>query len=308
MSTLFSCSGFSPFLLLSPLQLHHRNNVFLHLLEGKKEQVVDLLSRIEHDKRHEDVKVLWSVERSTKGCFERMGFHVLADEEVPGRLSHLFSDCADFSECRSYSEELWSFALSFSRQFVMATSDDAFELFEGNILGQSASVEKFLQRLLPFVPRRAVDMLEKHCSHISVSLAASSKRATLPLPMTESFAGAYLILDVSGFTKLTELLSRHEDGAELMRDSLNEYFTQLLAPILSRSGDVCGFAGDAVMAVFPSDSHCPGSEIVRASQAALEASRVALQPSSLWAHDVAKASLDKVGRSGNLIFFWGLIV
>eukprot|EP01114_Cavostelium_apophysatum_P005201 TRINITY_DN1594_c0_g1_i4.p1 TRINITY_DN1594_c0_g1~~TRINITY_DN1594_c0_g1_i4.p1 ORF type:complete len:1564 (+),score=482.05 TRINITY_DN1594_c0_g1_i4:218-4909(+) len=74
------------------------------------------------------------------------------------------------------------------------------------------------------------------------------RHGSIVCPQDDAFRGVVLFVDVSGFTPLTEALSKKgSQGAELMRDFLSSYFTQLLEIVNYYGGDVIKFAGDALM-------------------------------------------------------------
>ena len=82
---------------------------------------------------------------------------------------------------------------------------------------------------------------------------------------------AVLLADISGFTRLAETLSQHPAGEEALSNILNAYFGHLIALVEAHGGDVIKFAGDALIALWPSDM--AGEELAtlcqRASQCAL---------------------------------------
>jgi adenylate cyclase 10 len=61
-----------------------------------------------------------------------------------------------------------------------------------------------------------------------------------------------MFADVSGFTNLTETLSKigHE-GAELTAFAINRYMELLVSAISRSGGDIFKFAGDAIIVVWP---------------------------------------------------------
>lgn len=66
--------------------------------------------------------------------------------------------------------------------------------------------------------------------------------------------GYSVMVDIHGFTNLTQSLMSHgSDGAETITDTINHIFTPAIASIYKHGGFVCGFAGDAFTAVFPSE-------------------------------------------------------
>ena len=63
--------------------------------------------------------------------------------------------------------------------------------------------------------------------------------------------GAALVADISGFTRLAEDLARRgPQGAELLAETLNAYFGDLIAVISGHGGEVVKFAGDALLALW----------------------------------------------------------
>ncbi|MCS6880864.1 MAG: adenylate/guanylate cyclase domain-containing protein [Oscillochloridaceae bacterium] len=70
-------------------------------------------------------------------------------------------------------------------------------------------------------------------------------------PWIEWVEGALLFADVSGSTALAERLGAlgHE-GAEIVTETLNAYFATMIRIIAGAGGDVLGFGGDALLALF----------------------------------------------------------
>jgi len=62
--------------------------------------------------------------------------------------------------------------------------------------------------------------------------------------------GAVVFSDASGFTKLTEELATRSNGAELLSQCLQGFFTPLIDLINNYRGDVIKFSGDALMVYF----------------------------------------------------------
>jgi len=59
-----------------------------------------------------------------------------------------------------------------------------------------------------------------------------------------------LFVDISGFTSLTESLSKHEHGAEVMTKYVNGYFSLLVDVVTGHGGDVEKWSGDAMICVW----------------------------------------------------------
>ena len=96
--------------------------------------------------------------------------------------------------------------------------------------------------------------------------------AILTNPLAERFTGAVLVADVSGFTRMSELLAkRGAIGAETLNRLLNDYFGRAIAVITAHGGDVVRFAGDALLAAWYPESDGGIAELTsRAARCALE--------------------------------------
>ena len=72
------------------------------------------------------------------------------------------------------------------------------------------------------------------------------------LPQGTPLQAAVAMADISGFTALTEILSRSltTGGVELLTRCMNSYFAQVIDLVLSHGGDIAKFAGDAMVIVF----------------------------------------------------------
>jgi len=98
------------------------------------------------------------------------------------------------------------------------------------------------------------ELIETLASYVSTSIRRRLMADPRPIgaPTTEQFPAAVLFADISGFTALTEYLAqRGPAGAEELTQHLNTYFGQLIQIITSHGGDVVKFAGDALIALFP---------------------------------------------------------
>lgn len=77
-------------------------------------------------------------------------------------------------------------------------------------------------------------------------------RQKLVLPEKQSFNSVVMFADISGFTNLTEKLSkRGAEGAELIAFALNRYMELLVNAIGRSGGDIFKFAGDAMIVLWP---------------------------------------------------------
>ncbi len=71
-------------------------------------------------------------------------------------------------------------------------------------------------------------------------------------PTAERFSAAMLFADIVGFTPLAERLAQQGTvGAEELSRLLNSYFGQLIDLIADHGGDIYSFAGDALLALWP---------------------------------------------------------
>jgi class 3 adenylate cyclase/tetratricopeptide (TPR) repeat protein len=101
-----------------------------------------------------------------------------------------------------------------------------------------------------------------------------------------SFDGTLVFADVSGFTPLTERLSRQgKIGAEHLTDILNDVFGRLLLEAERYGGDLLKFGGDALFLLFDGDDHPQ-----RAAAAAVAIQR-ALRPFRRMHHEAGLVSL-----------------
>ena len=121
--------------------------------------------------------------------------------------------------------------------------------------------------------------------------------AGMQVPSMYTFEGAVMVADITGFTKLTELLSRrHASGIELLTKCINNYFTQVIDTVLAHDGNVMRFAGDAIICCFcPSTEEAAGPDggLLAATlrcmrcTSALAANLSAAPPSAWQGHDAA---------------------
>ena len=66
----------------------------------------------------------------------------------------------------------------------------------------------------------------------------------------EDLSGVAMFADMTGFTKVTEMLAGYPNGAELISATVNDFFRALLRHVHAGGGDVVSFAGDAVLVVW----------------------------------------------------------
>ncbi len=103
----------------------------------------------------------------------------------------------------------------------------------------------------PYVPARLVDRLRE------MPDAAPDQREW------RSHA-AVMVVDITGFTALTERLAQEgPGGAEILADLVNTTFGTIIDEVAATGGDIGQFAGDAVVALWPADPADPGPAVRR---------------------------------------------
>lgn len=102
--------------------------------------------------------------------------------------------------------------------------------------------------------------------------------SSLKEPTADRFSAAVLFADITNFTSLSERLYE-SDGAEELADILNHFFDRLITIIHDHGGETTKFAGDALIAIWPTSEEIPrlGSQARIALAKAIEsAARCAL--------------------------------
>ena len=85
-------------------------------------------------------------------------------------------------------------------------------------------------------------------------------RGPATAPTHEAFIGAVLLVDVAGFTLLTEQFAKQgAEGAERMTGLLDRHFARLTELVVAHGGDVQFFAGDAALALWPAPVAAPAA-------------------------------------------------
>jgi len=109
---------------------------------------------------------------------------------------------------------------------------------------------------------------------------------------SSSFQAAIAIADISGFTSLTEALTRTgPGGVELLTRCMNSYFAQVIDLVTLYGGDVSKFAGDAMLIVFAPTKE----EIAAAAANKNDADDGGLGAATRRAAVAAKELVDKFG-------------
>jgi class 3 adenylate cyclase len=104
-----------------------------------------------------------------------------------------------------------------------------------------ARAARLAEATLPFVPAR-----------LSTAFAEGRVSALVASPSPRSIEAALLIVDVSGFTALSEEARRRlgSEGVERFSLALSAFFAVMMELVARHAGDVDCFAGDAVVVVF----------------------------------------------------------
>ena len=90
----------------------------------------------------------------------------------------------------------------------------------------------------------------------SYPLAWQKNPTPVASPDEAHFSAAVLHADISGFTPLTESLSKQgPEGIDQLSAQLNEFFGQLIDLVTSHGGDIVKFAGDSLVAVWRSEDN-----------------------------------------------------
>jgi predicted ATPase/class 3 adenylate cyclase len=110
--------------------------------------------------------------------------------------------------------------------------------------------------------------------------------------------GAALFADISGFTPLTEALTRTlgpKDGAEELTHQLNQVYDALIAQVDQYGGSVIGFAGDAITCWFTGQAQgCENEEKERSASLRATACALAMHQAMEQFSEVALASGETV--------------
>ena len=126
----------------------------------------------------------------------------------------------------------------------------------------TVTLSKELREYLPYLPEVVIEQV----------VAFGDQEATA---FRRDFPAVVLYADISGFTSLTERLTRLGPmGTERLTAVVNEYFQQLIELVHRHGGDVTKFAGDALIALWRADEDTSLDECGwRAAQCALDIQR-----------------------------------
>jgi class 3 adenylate cyclase len=95
------------------------------------------------------------------------------------------------------------------------------------------------------------DMITRYVPNVLLQRLANDE--SLTQPSLDEFNGALLFTDISGFTALSEKLSKEygpEEGSEELNRAINAFFQKMINVITKHGGDIIKFAGDAMFVVW----------------------------------------------------------
>lgn len=89
-------------------------------------------------------------------------------------------------------------------------------------------------------------------------------------PFVENRFGSILLIDVSGFTSLTErFAAQGANGSERLSGILKQYFAEIVTVVTDCGGDILIFAGDSALAMWASEQSDCAAQVILATQAGL---------------------------------------
>ena len=117
---------------------------------------------------------------------------------------------------------------------------------------KAEAVARLWPVMTPFMPYMLRnDILMPRGARRFVQTGPLGSETALGIPSAAPFRAVLAIVDISGFTALTEALSIEGNvGLELLAKCMNSYFAQLIELVVAYGGEVSKFAGDALLTVF----------------------------------------------------------
>jgi class 3 adenylate cyclase/tetratricopeptide (TPR) repeat protein len=156
---------------------------------------------------------------------------------------------------------------------LAAINDDQQQAIASEIMSAVRSLDPLQRVLINYMPRYLLQL-----------------NPTPGQPHGEILEGTFIFADVTGFTALTELLSRQGQGQgyETMNQIMNRLFTTVLDPLIASGGDLLFFIGDAVLLYFPKQAR--DQDVWQAIRAGLRMER-AIQPFASFETEFGSCSL-----------------
>ena len=129
-------------------------------------------------------------------------------------------------------------------------------------------------RIIEYYMTKATSIMERHSSTANDNENISELPLLEMKPYAEQYDAAVLFADISGFSRLAEELQKELGDATNAAEDLSNYvgnsLNKMVEVITEAGGDVIKFAGDAILAVFPT------SKSSNLAASTLTACRVAL--------------------------------
>ena len=132
------------------------------------------------------------------------------------------------------------------------------------------STMRAVMTLAPFVPKLLKDIIRnlefgERTFRFTSTQEASQTVARRLHPRMTTFRGAVMVADITGFTSLTEILSKEgTSGIELLTKCINNFFSEVIDLVCEYEGDVTKFAGDSlIVAFYPNEEEKTGEEAFR---------------------------------------------
>lgn len=191
-----------------------------------------------------------------------------------------------------------------------------------NGLPEPRPLAELLPALERYLPRSLFEPLERRPNerqigqardHLTALLRAAKTYLPRPVVMAPQPAGqpaggmargTFLFVDVSGFTPLSERLSRFgRAGAERVTEIMNGLFYDLVKVLFDHGGTLLKFGGDALLGLFPGDDEAMyATGALRAVQAALAMQAVMEKYGAIEAGGETRALRIKCGISSGDYF------
>mmetsp|Transcript_3596 Transcript_3596/g.8578 ORF Transcript_3596/g.8578 Transcript_3596/m.8578 type:complete len:1140 (-) Transcript_3596:2301-5720(-) len=152
---------------------------------------------------------------------------------------------------------------------------------------QTERARNLASQITPFIPRRTVE------AFLDGQLNCDNSGSILWPPEPRMQCGAVLLVDISGFTKLSEAYSKAgTEGIESFSLLISSFFAKMTDIIEAHHGDIDCFAGDAFLVVFQSNCLSAGDDSAegsRPSRASSEAERMPISEATHLAVSCVRA-------------------
>ena len=148
--------------------------------------------------------------------------------------------------------QAWNRGAAFKRSNTMAVLPSARK-------AEAEATPRFQQQ--DTARRNKVDILASYSPRMLTQRFTENPKPPAKASQVE-FRGAIVFVDVSGFTALSEALSKEHgavEGAELLNLYINAYMRKIIECIEKAGGDIIKFAGDAMQVSWHGPSHAQPS-------------------------------------------------